>query len=70
MRSPFVQSALVDERFTQGSRALSEGYVEAGEQLANEALHYCEQVFGTVHPEAAHKYHALGLRESVRAGCE
>ncbi|GAA5840578.1 hypothetical protein JCM3766R1_000700 [Sporobolomyces carnicolor] len=61
VKSTAFKSALIDERFAQGSRALSEGYVEIGEQLANEALHYCEQVFGTVHPEAANKYHALGL---------
>ncbi|GAA5956329.1 hypothetical protein JCM3765_005630 [Sporobolomyces pararoseus] len=61
VKATAFKSALIDERFTQGSRALSEGYVEAGEQLANEALHFCEQVFGTVHPEAATKYHSLGL---------
>lgn len=60
------QSTLVDERFAQGSRLLSDGYVEAGEQISNEALHLCEQVFGAVHPEAASKYHALGLGMSIR----
>ncbi|GAA6025906.1 hypothetical protein JCM11491_003623 [Sporobolomyces phaffii] len=62
VKSTVFKSTLIDERFTQGSRALSEGYVDVGEQLVNEALHYCEQVFGTVHPESATKYHNLGLQ--------
>ncbi|GAA5923672.1 translation initiation factor 3 subunit CLU1 [Sporobolomyces koalae] len=61
VKSTAFKSALVEERFAQGQRALSEAYVEAGEQLTNEALSYCDQVFGTVHPEAASKCHSLGL---------
>ncbi|GAA6061986.1 hypothetical protein JCM10212_004264 [Sporobolomyces blumeae] len=61
VKSTTFKSALVDERFSQGTRAMSEGYVEVGEALVNEALHLCEQVFGAVHPEAAAKYHSLGL---------
>ncbi|GAA6033662.1 hypothetical protein JCM8097_004371 [Rhodosporidiobolus ruineniae] len=55
------KSALVDDTFAHGQRALSEGQIELGEAVANDALHLCEQVYGTVHPEQATKYHQLGI---------
>ncbi|GAA5879434.1 hypothetical protein JCM3774_005210, partial [Rhodotorula dairenensis] len=55
------KSALVDDMFIQGQRAIHENQAELGEALVNDALHLCEQIFGPVHPEAADKYHALGI---------
>ncbi|GJN91930.1 hypothetical protein Rhopal_004955-T1 [Rhodotorula paludigena] len=61
IKSTQHRSAVVDDAFTQGSRALAEGSTEVGEALIMESLHLCEQVFGAVHPEAATKYHQLGI---------
>lgn len=55
------RSALVEDMFYQGQRAIHENQAEVGEALVNDALHLCEQIFGAVHPEAAEKYHALGI---------
>lgn len=59
------KSTLVDETFAHGQRAISEGQIEIGEAVVNEALHLCEQIFGAVHPEQAQKYHSLGLGASA-----
>ncbi|GAA5936176.1 hypothetical protein JCM10213_004702 [Rhodosporidiobolus nylandii] len=55
------KSALVDDTFAHGQRAISEGQVEVGEAVVNDALHLCEQIYGAVHPEQAQKYHSLGI---------
>ncbi|GAA6023979.1 hypothetical protein JCM8202_004909 [Rhodotorula sphaerocarpa] len=55
------RSALVEDMFFQGQRAIHENHTEVGEALVNDALHLCEQIFGAVHPEAAEKYHTLGI---------
>ncbi|GAA5919909.1 hypothetical protein JCM6882_005487 [Rhodosporidiobolus microsporus] len=61
VKSTQHKSSLVDETFAHGQRAISEGQVELGEALVNDALQLCEQVFGAVHPEQAQKYHSLGI---------
>ncbi|GAA5828024.1 hypothetical protein JCM11251_005695 [Rhodosporidiobolus azoricus] len=61
VKSTQHKSTLVDETFNHGQRAISEGQVEIGEQVVNDALQLCEQVFGAVHPEQAQKYHSLGI---------
>jgi protein TIF31 len=55
------RSALVEDMFYQGQRAIHENQAEIGEALVNDALHLCEQIYGAVHTEAADKYHALGI---------
>ncbi|GAA5974362.1 hypothetical protein JCM11641_005234 [Rhodosporidiobolus odoratus] len=61
VKSSVQKSSLVDEMFSQGLRAIQEGQVEMGEAITNEALHFCEQVYGAVHSEQATKYHSLGI---------
>ncbi|GAA5981119.1 hypothetical protein JCM10908_003992 [Rhodotorula pacifica] len=61
IKSTQHRSALVEDMFFQGQRAIHDGQAEVGEALVNDALHLCEQIFGAVHPEAADKYHALGI---------
>ncbi|GAA6053553.1 hypothetical protein JCM3770_005191 [Rhodotorula araucariae] len=61
VKSTVHRSALVEDAFAQGTRALMENQRELGEALVNDALHLSEQVFGAVHPEAAQKYHQLGI---------
>ena len=61
IKSTQHRSALVEDMFYQGQRAIHENQAEIGEALVNDALHLCEQIYGAVHPEAADKYHALGI---------
>ncbi|GAA5933681.1 hypothetical protein JCM1841_005504 [Sporobolomyces salmonicolor] len=61
VKSTVHKSSLVDDNFVHGQRAIGEGQVDVGEAVVNESLHLCEQIFGAVHPEAAQKYHALGI---------
>ncbi len=56
-----LQSSLVDDAFAAGTKALSEGKIELGQELVQDALQLSEQVFGSVHGESASKYHTLGL---------
>ncbi|BGP44233.1 Intracellular distribution of mitochondria [Rhodotorula kratochvilovae] len=55
------RSLVVEDAFAQGTRAIMEQQLDLGEALVNDALHLAEQVFGAVHPEAAQKYHQLGI---------
>lgn len=56
-----MQSQLAEETFNLGITELDKGNVEVGQELAQDALNFYEQVFGSVHPEAASHYHTLGI---------
>lgn len=43
---------------------MTEGNIELGQDLIQDSLQLCEQIFGSVHAEAASKYHSAGLSES------
>ena len=58
------QSGLSDDNFVAGNRAMTEGNIELGQDLIQDSLQLCEQIFGSVHAEAASKYHSAGLSES------
>lgn len=40
---------------------MSEGNTDLGQDLIHDSLQLCEQIFGSIHAEAASKYHSLGL---------
>jgi len=61
VKSTAHRSTLVEDAFSQGTRAIMEGQLELGEALVNDALHLSEQIYGAVHPDAAQKYHHLGI---------
>ncbi|KPV77917.1 uncharacterized protein RHOBADRAFT_50445 [Rhodotorula graminis WP1] len=61
VKSTAHRSALVEDAFAQGTRAIMEGQLDLGEALVNDALHLSEQIYGAVHPDAAQKYHQLGI---------
>ncbi|GAA6019024.1 hypothetical protein JCM10207_006291 [Rhodosporidiobolus poonsookiae] len=61
VKSTKHRSALVDETFHHGRRAIEEGQVELGEAVVQDAMQLAEQVFGPVHPEQASKLHSLGI---------
>ncbi|GAA6019071.1 hypothetical protein JCM10207_006308 [Rhodosporidiobolus poonsookiae] len=61
VKSTNHRSALVDETFHHGRRAIEEGQVELGEAVVQDAMQLAEQVFGPVHPEQASKLHSLGI---------
>lgn len=56
-----LQSTLAEENFNAGYQTLGEGNIDLGQDLIQDALTLYEQVFGAVHPEAAARYHSLGL---------
>lgn len=61
VKAPIQRSALAEENFHSGHRYMMEGQIELGQDMMNDALSLYEQVFGTVHPESAARYHALGV---------
>lgn len=61
VKSTAHRSTLVEDAFAQGTRAIMEGQLDLGESLVNDALHLSEQIYGAVHPDAAQKYHQLGI---------
>ena len=63
---PLLQSALADETFAAGTVALDKGQHDLGQEIVQDAINFYEQVFGAVHPEAASKFHTLGISELAR----
>ena len=55
------KSALADEAFFAGQRQLNEDNIEVGMDLVQDGVQLTDQIFGAVHPEAATKYHQLGI---------
>lgn len=55
------KSSLADEAFFAGQRQLNEDNIEVGMDLVQDGVQLTDQIFGAVHPEAATKYHQLGI---------
>jgi protein TIF31 len=56
-----LQSSLADDLFEQGSQQIGQGNIAIGEGLVSDAINYYEQIFGSVHPELANRYHELAV---------
>ncbi|KAK4706107.1 protein TIF31, partial [Phenoliferia sp. Uapishka_3] len=55
------KSQLAEETFAAGTAALDKGSFELGQEMVQDALNFYEQVFGSVHQEAASRFHTLGI---------
>ncbi|KAI5475665.1 eukaryotic translation initiation factor 3 subunit CLU1/TIF31 [Pseudohyphozyma bogoriensis] len=61
VRTTVHHSDLADDQFAIGYQQLAEGKIELGAELIQDAFTLYEQIFGSVHPEAAQRYHRIGL---------
>ncbi|KAK4046395.1 Intracellular distribution of mitochondria [Microbotryomycetes sp. JL201] len=61
VKASIAKSNLADESFELAQRSFSQGSIELASEQAQDALQLCEQVLGSVHPEASTKYHDLAI---------
>ena len=52
---------MADDLFENGSQQLTQGNIQLGESMVSDAINYYEQIFGSVHPELANRYHELAV---------
>ncbi|KAK4057736.1 Intracellular distribution of mitochondria [Microbotryomycetes sp. JL221] len=61
IKSGTAKSSLADESFELAQRSFNQGAIDLASEQAQDALQMCEQVLGSVHPEASLKYHDLAI---------
>jgi protein TIF31 len=45
----------------QGSLCFMRGHIDLGESITSDAIGFCEQVYGNIHPELAYQFHSLAI---------
>lgn len=55
------RGSLAEEALEAGKISLSQGQKKIGQELLLESLSLHEQIYGILHPEVAHAYHALSM---------
>ncbi|KAM0793668.1 hypothetical protein ACM66B_001098 [Microbotryomycetes sp. NB124-2] len=61
VKASVSKSNLADESFDLAQRSFVQGAIELASEQAQDSLQLCEQVLGSVHPEASTKYHDLAI---------